>query len=199
MPPVLVAPRPGEPLLLYVAATNQVVSAVLVVEREDDPEPDGPGSSTGGCPAQPAEEPPREVEAVRPGNEVPALPGKRRKVQRPVYFISTVLRDARERYPDVQKLLLGVLLASRKLRHYFQAHRVTVPTSFGLGSVLRNRNATGRVAEWAAELAEFDLHFVHATAVKSQVLADFAAEWTNTQVLGEDPLSSLPGSVYIPP
>ena len=33
-PPVLVAARPGEPLLLYVAATTQVVSAVLVAERE---------------------------------------------------------------------------------------------------------------------------------------------------------------------
>jgi hypothetical protein len=35
-PPILVAPRPNEPLLLYVAATSQVVSAVLVVEREED-------------------------------------------------------------------------------------------------------------------------------------------------------------------
>jgi hypothetical protein len=30
----LVAPEPGEALLLYVAATTQVVSAALVVERE---------------------------------------------------------------------------------------------------------------------------------------------------------------------
>ena len=32
--PVLTAPNIGEPMLLYIAATNQVVSAVLVVERE---------------------------------------------------------------------------------------------------------------------------------------------------------------------
>ena len=31
-PPILVAPVDKEPLLLYIAATNQVVSAVLVVE-----------------------------------------------------------------------------------------------------------------------------------------------------------------------
>lgn len=37
-PPTLVAPRPQEPLLLYLAATNQVVSAVLVVQREDGDE-----------------------------------------------------------------------------------------------------------------------------------------------------------------
>ena len=34
-PPVLTSPEPNEPLLLYTAATNQVVSAVLVVEREE--------------------------------------------------------------------------------------------------------------------------------------------------------------------
>ena len=63
-----------------------------------------------------------------------------------------------------------------------------------MGAVLRNRNATGRIAEWAAELAEFDLHFVYATAIKSQALADFAAEWTDTQVADEEQLSSLPGN-----
>src|SRR5207244_10223917 len=33
-PPVLTAPLPGEPLLLYVAATPVVVSAVIVTERD---------------------------------------------------------------------------------------------------------------------------------------------------------------------
>ena len=32
--PVLTAPNIGEPMLLYIAATHQVVSAVLIVERE---------------------------------------------------------------------------------------------------------------------------------------------------------------------
>nr|CAH66197.1 OSIGBa0148D14.3 [Oryza sativa] len=35
-PPVLVAPESAEPLLLYLAATPQVVSAALVVERDED-------------------------------------------------------------------------------------------------------------------------------------------------------------------
>ena len=35
-PPVLVAPTPREPLLLYLAATTQVVSAVIVVERREE-------------------------------------------------------------------------------------------------------------------------------------------------------------------
>ena len=36
--PVLVAPKSQEPLLLYLAATNQVVSAALVAQREVDEE-----------------------------------------------------------------------------------------------------------------------------------------------------------------
>ena len=36
--PILVAPKPQEPLLLYLAATNQVVSATLVAQREVDEE-----------------------------------------------------------------------------------------------------------------------------------------------------------------
>jgi hypothetical protein len=35
-PPVLVAPNEKEPLLLYIVATNQVVSTVLVVERGEE-------------------------------------------------------------------------------------------------------------------------------------------------------------------
>ena len=47
-------------------------------------------------------------------------------VEHPVYFLSTVLRDARARYSMPQKLLLALLVASRKLRHYFQGHPIKV-------------------------------------------------------------------------
>ena len=47
-------------------------------------------------------------------------------VEHPVYFISTVLRDARAPYPMPQKLLLALLVASWKLRHYFQGHPIKV-------------------------------------------------------------------------
>ena len=33
--PIIVAPKRGEPLLLYVVASNHVVSTTLVVEREE--------------------------------------------------------------------------------------------------------------------------------------------------------------------
>jgi hypothetical protein len=124
-------------------------------------------------------------------------------VQRPVYYISEVLHEAKTRYLKTHKLLYVVLVASRKLRHYFQAHRVVVVTSFPLRAILHNSNATGNIAKWAVELAEFQLDFQPRHAIKSQVLTDFIVEWTPppSTPRGPDPdLSPTPverkGSVF---
>jgi hypothetical protein len=71
-----------------------------------------------------------------------------------------------------------VLVASRKLCHYFQAHKVVVVTSFPLRAILYNPSATGNIAKWVAELAEFQLDFQPHHAIKRQVLADIIVEWT---------------------
>jgi hypothetical protein len=104
--------------------------------------------------------------------------GRVRTMQRPVYYISEVLHDAKTRYLEVHKLLYAVLIASRKLHHYFEAHKILVVSSYLLKAVLHNPNATGNIAELAADLAEFELDFLACHAVKSQVLADFMADWT---------------------
>jgi ribonuclease HI len=44
--------------------------------------------------------------------------------------------------------------------------------------MLHNPNATGKIAKWAAELAEFELDFITRHLIKSQVLADFVVDWT---------------------
>jgi len=142
-PPMLVAPDPCEPLLLYLAATNHVVSAALVVEREEQ--------------------------------------GHALKVQCPVYFVSEVLTDTKSRYPQTQKLLYIVVMTAKKLQHYFTEHGVSVVTSFPLGEVVRNRDAVGRISKWAVKLMGYDVKFVPRTAIKSQALADFIAEWTEVQ------------------
>jgi ribonuclease HI len=70
------------------------------------------------------------------------------------------------------------LMASRKLRHYFQAYNIVVPSSQPLKDIMRNREATGRVGKWAAELNEFCIDYVHRSSIQSQALADFIADWT---------------------
>jgi ribonuclease HI len=131
-------------MYLYIAATTQVVSAVIVVERTEE------------------------------GHALP--------VQRPVYYTSEVLSETKARYLQIQKLLYAVVLARRKLRHYFEAHLVTVVSSFPLGEIILNPDVADRIAKWSVELMGETLAYAPRKAIKSQILADFVAEWTDTQL-----------------
>jgi hypothetical protein len=103
-------------------------------------------------------------------------------VQHPVYFISEVLGSSKNKYPQVQKRLYTVLLTARKLRHYFDDHKVTIVTGFPIGDILHNKEAIGRIAKWACELGAHDIEFRPRTAIKTQALVDFVSEWTEQQV-----------------
>jgi ribonuclease HI len=103
-------------------------------------------------------------------------------VQRLVYFISVVLSETKIRYPQIQKLLYAVILTRWKLRHYFESHPVTVVSSFPLREIIQCHEASGRIAKWAVELMGETISFAPQKAIKSQVLADFLAEWVDTQL-----------------
>jgi hypothetical protein len=47
-----------------------------------------------------------------------------------------------------------------------------------LKDIIRNREATGKLGKWAAELNEFAIDFVHRSLIQSQALADFVIDWT---------------------
>jgi hypothetical protein len=93
-----------------------------------------------------------------------------------------VLSETKARYPQVQKLIHAVILARRKLQHYFLGHPITVVSSFPLGEIIQSREATGRIAKWSVELMSETLTYAPRKAMKSQALVDFVAEWTDSQL-----------------
>jgi hypothetical protein len=128
-PSFLTPPVKDKTLLLYVAATTQVVSVAIVIERQEE--------------------------------------GHTQLVQRPLYFMSEVLSETKTRYPQSQKLLYDIILPRCKLHHYFEAHPVTVVSSFPLGEIIHTREASGRIAKSTVELMGETLTFVPQKAIKS--------------------------------
>jgi hypothetical protein len=69
------------------------------------------------------------------------------------------------------------------LRHYLDEYKITVITDFPLEDILHNQDATGRISKWAVELGALSIDFKPRTAIKSQALVDFMAEWRENQIL----------------
>ena len=55
-----------------------------------------------------------------------------------------------------------------------------VVTTFSLGEVVWNPDSTGRIAKWSLELMGQGNEYAPRTAIKSQILVDFVAEWMET-------------------
>ena len=107
-----------------------------------------------------------------------ALVREEEKVQWHIYYVSERLLDSETRYPKLEKLALGLVVASKKFRPYFLAHSIEVLTNYPLHQVLQKPEASGRLLKWAIELGQFDVNFCPRTAIKKQALADFIAEFT---------------------
>ena len=70
-----------------------------------------------------------------------------RGVEQPVYYISKTLVDTETRYLPLEKLVLTLIHATRRLSHYFQAHTVYVLTEYPLQSLLKRSDFTGQIAK----------------------------------------------------
>ena len=78
----------------------------------------------------------------------------------------------------MEKLILSLVTASRKLRPYFQAHTVEVPTEYPMKQILHKPETSGRLIKWAIELSEFDIRYKPRITIIGQILADFIMEFT---------------------
>ena len=121
-----------------------------------------------------------------------ALIGEEEKVQWPVYYISKRLINAENRYPEMEKLTLGLVIASRKLRLYFHSHTIRVLTNYPLRQVLQKPDASGCLLKWAIELSQFDIEFLPQPAIKGQALVDFIAEFTTPEGKQPDKVPTTP-------
>ncbi|XP_075107154.1 uncharacterized protein LOC142180123 [Nicotiana tabacum] len=111
-------------------------------------------------------------------------PGGRQKVL--IYLavsevaISIVLvhEDEETRHPHLEKFSLALVVAAQKLWPYFQCHPIAVVTTFPLRNILHKSELSDRLAKWAVEMSEFDIEHKPRTTIKSQVLADFVADFS---------------------
>ncbi|XP_056684259.1 uncharacterized protein [Spinacia oleracea] len=98
--------------------------------------------------------------------------------QLPIYYISKSLLEAETRYSSLEKLVLALVTAAKKLRHYFETHQIVVMTNYPIKYVMRRPELTGRMEKGTMALGSFDIKYQPRTAVKSQALADFVADFS---------------------
>ena len=100
------------------------------------------------------------------------------KKQLPVYYVSQAFQGAKFGYPRIEKIAFALIVASRKLRQYFQASPILVMTDQPIRKSMNKSEAAGRMVQWAIKLSQFDIEYHPRTAIKAQVLADFIVEFT---------------------
>ncbi|GJY62598.1 reverse transcriptase domain-containing protein [Tanacetum coccineum] len=109
--PMLIALEEKEELIIYLAASKEAVSVVLMTERDAK--------------------------------------------QMPIYFVSRALRGPEVNYTSMEKLVLALVHASKRLRRYFQAHPIVVITDQPIKNILSNPEVAGQVlADFIVERPE---------------------------------------------
>ena len=112
-------------------------------------------------------------------------------IQWPVYYVSKSLHETEVRYLPLEKAILAIVLGTRKLPYYFQAHTVVVLTQLPLKVILRSADYTGMIAKWGTILKAFDIKYMPRTSIKRQVLADLVAEFTEPPIEELDPTEDM--------
>ena len=88
-----------------------------------------------------------------------------------------MLLDAETRYSMIEKAVFVVIVATRKLRPYFDAHPVVVLTNLPLEKSMVKIERSGSLATWVVELNGLGVQIQPRRAIKGQALADIFAEW----------------------
>ncbi|KAL5559112.1 hypothetical protein UlMin_035323 [Ulmus minor] len=114
-------------------------------------------------------------------------------VERPVYYLSRLVRGAEYNYSLIEKQCLALVYVAQRLRHYMLAHKVCLMSkSNPFRYMMNNPIPSSRLTRWILALSEFDIRVISPTAKRSQALAELLATFptaggylVNDEVLGE--------------
>ena len=67
------------------------------------------------------------------------------KTQLPVYYVSQAFQGVEAKYPRIEKIAFALIVASRKLRPYFQANPILVMTNQPIKKSINKTKAVGRM------------------------------------------------------
>ncbi|GJZ81611.1 reverse transcriptase domain-containing protein [Tanacetum coccineum] len=98
---------------------------------------------------------------------------EREAKQMPIYFVSRALRGPEINYTSMEKLVLALVHASKRLKRYFQAHPIIVIMDQPIQQVLSRPEVAGRLQKWSIELGDYAIHYRPRVSVKGQILANF--------------------------
>jgi hypothetical protein len=61
-----------------------------------------------------------------------------------------------------------------------------------LNDIFDNRDSSSQINKWVMELSEHFIDFKKRSAIKSQIITDFIAEWTEPNSYTKDPVPKSP-------
>jgi hypothetical protein len=97
---------------------------------------------------------------------------------------------------QMEKVCYAIIMSARKLRYYFEALTIKVLTNQSLNDIFSNRDSSSRINKWAIEVSEYVVDFEKRRAIKSKILADFIAEWTEPSSLTKGIVLESPWLIY---
>ena len=96
-----------------------------------------------------------------------ALIKEEENVQKPVYYTSQAFQGTEANYLRIEKIAIVLLVASRKLRPYFQAQSIVVMTDQPIRKTMNKIDAAGQLIQWAIKLGQFNIEYRPRVAIKA--------------------------------
>lgn len=97
-------------------------------------------------------------------------------IQKPIFYVNKVLRDAEVRCMNIEQLAFALLLAVRKFKMYLEGHQGVVMTDQPLKKILHKPGTSRQMLAWPIEISLYCIIYRPRTTIKAQALAEFIAK-----------------------